>query len=193
MALHISSVATSGIPLVTKEEFYRQVQSGDLVFCCGRATISKVIEEMTISVFSHVLMTWLPEDADHWLTIESTAKNGVHIGQLASYIDDYHGDLVLARRPQVTKTDIRKARDAGLQALDDAYDWRQELSIIGHRLLKCVPVEIPQNEYYCSGLQYMMSLATEFPLQRPGMNYPTPEEVWTDPTVVPVCGLKRIK
>lgn len=190
MAAHISSLETSGIPRVPKEEFYKQVRSGDLVFCCGSAVISKMIEGVTASIFSHVLMAWLPEDTDHWLTIESTAKNGVHVGQLASYIEDYEGDLVLARRPLVTEADLRKARDAGLRALDDAYDWRQEMSIVGHRLLKCIPVEIPKDEYYCSGLQYMMSLATRYPLQRPGMNYPTPEDVWTDPTVVPICALR---
>lgn len=187
MAPHISSVAASKIMRVTKEEFYRNVQSGDLVFCCGRAGISKAIEDVTSSAFSHVLMAWLPPDADKWLTIESTSQHGVHIGQLSTYIDDYDGDLVLARRPALTAADLRRARDAGLQLLDDAYDWRQEASIAGHRLLKCIPVEIPKNEYYCSGLQYMMSLATPFPLQRPGPNYPTPEDVWTDPTVVPVC------
>ncbi len=109
------------------------------------------------------------------------------MGQLADYVDGYDGELVLARRPVLTEEEIRKARDAGLRVLDDAYDWKQEVSIAGHRLLKCLPVEIPQKEYYCSGLQYFMSLATRYPLQRPGLNYPTPEDVWADPTVVPVC------
>lgn len=191
MAAHISSLATSGIACYTKDGFYRQVQSGDLVFCCGRANISKAIEGVTHSPFSHVLMTWLPPDADAWLTIESTFEHGVHVGQLSAYMDGYDGDLVLARRPMLTAADVRKARDAGLRALDDAYDWRQEVSIAGHRLLHSIPVEIPSQEYYCSGLQYMMSLATGFPLQRPGPNYPTPEDVWTDPTVIPVCAYSR--
>jgi hypothetical protein len=86
---------------------------------------------------------------------------------------------------------MRKARDAGLQVLEDAYDWRQEVSVVGHRLLQCIPVEIPKREYYCSGLQYWMSLATRHPLRRPGVNYPTPEDLWLDPTVVPVCALRR--
>jgi hypothetical protein len=191
MAAHISGVGGSGIPAATKAEFIGSVQSGDLVFCCGTADISKAIEDLTHSPFSHVLMAWLPPDSDEWLTIESTFHHGVHVGQLSAYVDGYDGDLVLARRPVLTEEDIRKARDAGLQVLDDAYDWRQEVSIVGHRLLKCLPVEIPKREYYCSGLQYFMSLATKYPLRRPGENYPTPEDVWEDASVVPVCALRR--
>ena len=192
MAAHIASANGSEIQAVTKREFYDNLRSGDLVFCCGSADVSKAIEELTHSPFSHVLMAWLPPDSDTWLTIESTLQHGVHVGQLATDVDDYEGDLVLARRPVLSGEEIRKARDAGLQVLDDAYDWKQEVSVVGHRLLRCIPVEIPQREYYCSGLLYLMSLATKYPLQRPGPNYPTPEDVWTDPTVVPVCALERI-
>jgi len=191
MAPHISSITEAGIAGVNKKEFYRSVRTGDLVFCCGRAGISRAIEDVTSSIFSHVLMAWLPCDSDQWLTIESTVERGVHIGLLSSYVDDYEGDLFLARRPNLTAADLRKARDAGLQLLGDAYDWKQEVSMVGHKLLSRIPVEIPKNEYFCSGLQYIMSLATPFPLQRPGPNYPTPEDVWRDPTVVPVCALKE--
>jgi hypothetical protein len=191
MAAHISSAGASGIGAVSKSEFYGKVRSGDLVFCCGRADVSKAIEELTHSPFSHVLMAWLPPDSDTWLTIESTLQHGVHVGRLADYVDRYDGDLVLARRPVLSEGEIRKAREAGLEVLDDAYDWRQEVSVVGHRLLKCVPVEIPKREYYCSGLLYWMSLATKYPLQRPEENYPTPEDVWEDPTVVAVCVLRE--
>lgn len=191
MARHVASLADAGIPLVTRSEFYDRVHSGDLVFCAGRAGISKAIEHATHSPFSHVLMAWLPPDSDRWLTIESTFHRGVHIGQLSSYVESYDGDLILARRPVLTQKDLRKGRDAGLQVLDDSYDWRQEVSVIGHRLIKRIPVEIPKKEFFCSGLQYLMSLATAYPLQRPGPNYPTPEDIWTDPTVVPVCAMMR--
>lgn len=191
MAAHISGVEETEIRRATKAEFYSSVRSGDLVFCAGREAISCAIEDATHSPFSHVLMTWLPPDADTWLTIESTIEHGVHVGQLSSYVDGYDGDLVLARRPVVSEGELRKARDAGLRVLDDAYDWKQEVTLLGHRLWKRIPVEIPKREYYCSGLQYWMSLATRFPLRRPGVNYPTPEDVWEDQTVVPVCALRR--
>jgi hypothetical protein len=193
MAQHIATIENSGIRAVTPEVFYSQLQSGDLVFCSGREHISRMIEGFTHSPFSHVLMAWLPEDGDTWLTIESTLHHGVHIGQLSAYVEDYDGDLVLARRPVLSSADLRRSRDRGFTVLDDAYDWKQEVTTAGHRLLKEIPIEIPRQEYYCSGLQYWMSLATPHPLQRPGPNYPTPEDVWTDPTVIPVCALRRAR
>jgi hypothetical protein len=54
-----------------------------------------------------------------------------------------------------------------------------------------LPLIEPKKELYCSGLQYAMSLATPYPLQRSSANYPTPEDNWTDPTVTPVCALVK--
>jgi hypothetical protein len=189
MAIHIDNVESSGIRQVDKPGFYAQLEWGDLIFCCGRERISEEIEAITRSPFSHVLMAWLPEGATQWLTLESTFHRGVHVGKLSDYMDAYDGDLVLARRPVLTADENRCALNVGLSVLEDAYDWRQEVSIAAHRLIHALPIERPQKEFYCSGLQYFMSLATPYPLRRPGANYPTPEDLWSDPTVIPVCTL----
>jgi hypothetical protein len=189
MAIHIDSVESSGIRKVDKVEFYEQLEWGDLIFCSGREAISKQIETITRSPFSHVLMAWLPSGATQWLTLESTFHRGVHIGKLSDYVDAYDGDLVMARRPMLTVAEKMRALNAGLSVLEDAYDWRQEVSIAAHSLIHVLPIERPQKEFYCSGLQYFMSLATPYPLRRPGANYPTPEDLWIDPTVIPICAL----
>ena len=160
-----------------------------MIFCCGRAAISKEIETITISPFSHVLMAWLPGGATQWLTLESTFHRGVHVGKLSDYVDAYDGDLVMARRQVLTAAEKMSALNVGLSVLEDAYDWQQEVSIAAHRLIHALPIDRPQKEFYCSGLQYFMSLATPHPLRRPGANYPTPEDLWIDPTVIPICAL----
>lgn len=197
MAKHIDSIATSGIERVNKGEFYQRIRPGDLLFCWGRADISKVIRKLTGGP-SHVLMAWLPGNwASQWLTMESTIDRGVHVGRLADYVDSYDGDLVLARRPVLTQLDIYNELNRGFTLLDDGYDWQQEVSIAARKLIlngklaKALPLLQPKNELYCSGLQYAMSLATKHPLQRPLASYPTPEDNWTDPTVEPVCALLR--
>ena len=189
MAIHIGSVETSGIRKVDKLEFYEQIEWGDLIFCCGREAISKEIESITDSPFSHVLMAWLPGGATQWLTLESTFHRGVHVGRLSYYVDAYDGDLVMSRRPVLTAAEKMSALNVGLSALGDAYDWQQEISIAAHKLIHSLPIDRPKKEFYCSGLQYFMSLATPYPLQRPGTSYPTPEDLWTDPTVIPICAL----
>lgn len=192
MAAHIDSVAASGIERVTKGEFYQRIRPGDPLFCWGHAEISKVIRELTGGP-SHVLMAWLPGNwASEWLTLEATIDRGVHVGRLADYVDSYDGEIVLARRPVLTQLDVYNELNRGLSLLDDGYDWKQEVSIACRKLVKSLPLLQPKNELYCSGLQYAMSLATKYPLQRPLASYPTPEDNWTDPTVEPVCALARV-
>jgi hypothetical protein len=191
MAIHINSVAGSDIRKVDKQSFYHELEWGDLIFCCGMEPISKGIEQVTHSPFSHVLMAWLPSGATQWLTLESTFNKGVHVGKLSDYVDTYDGDLVMARRPVLTASEKVAALNAGFSVLEDAYDWQQEVTIAAHKLIRALPIDTPKKEYYCSGLQYFMSLATPYPLQRPGPNYPTPEDLWTDPTVTPICTVRN--
>lgn len=191
MAAHINSVAQSGLPTATKDDFYHLLLGGDLVFCSGRDEISLGIEKITNSPFSHVLMAWLPAHANQWLTLEATMRRGVHVGKLSDYVDGYEGDLVLARRPTLTVSEKFAQLNAGFGVLEDSYDWEQEVSIVCRKLLAGLPVIRPKGEYYCSGLIYRMSLATSQPLQMPGPELPTPEQNYTDASVVPVCALLR--
>jgi hypothetical protein len=71
--------------------------------------------------------------------------------------------------------------------LDDGYDWQQEVSMTARKLVGMLPLIQPKKEFYCSGLQYFMRLATSLPLQKPGVNMPTPEDNWTDASVEAVC------
>lgn len=190
MANHISSVPAAGIKQVTKSQFYQLLQPGDLIFCWGREEISKIIEGITNGP-SHVLMAWTPGTwAGQWLTLESTFQRGVHVGLLADYVDKYDGYIVMARRPKLTNLDIFNELARGFTLLDYTYDWQSEVSQAAQKLIKSLPLLKPDKALYCSALQYSMSLATHFPLQRPAANYPTPEDNWTDLTVEAVCALR---
>ena len=192
MAAHIRSIAESRIKRVTRGELYQQIRPGDLLFCSGRESISRCIEDATASPWSHVLMAWLPAAwCSQWLTLEATFEKGVHIGLLTDYVDSYDGDIALANRPCLSSQMIQSALDRGVSLLDDSYDWQQEVSIAARKLIRSLPLIQPKKELYCSGLQYAMSLATPHPLQRPLASYPTPEDNWTDPTVQPVCALLK--
>lgn len=191
MATHIDSIAGSKIEKVARPEFYRRLLPGDLIFCQGRLHISYAIEYATRSPFSHVVKAWLPGDwCTQWLTLEATIDRGVHVGLLSDYVDSYKGDLVIGRR-SLTQAEIEGEVNTGLNLVDDKYDWKQEVSVAARKLVSSLPLIEPKSELYCSGLQYVMSLASSKPLQRPAESYPTPEENWTDPSVVPVCALLK--
>lgn len=129
-------------------------------------------------------MVWSPGGwARQWLTLEATLTRGVHVGLLADYVDHYDGDVALARRPKLTESTIEASLARGFELLDDSYDWMQEASIACRKLCAALPLIQPRGELYCSGLQYAMSLATPYPLQKPAASMPTPEDNWTDATV----------
>lgn len=191
MAMHVSSVSASGIPQVMTAQFYDQIRWGDMLFCSGRKPMSDAIEMFTDSPWSHVLFTWLPAHGAQWLTLEATFARGVHVGKLADYVENYDGDLALARREAVGDTQKFAELNAGFALLEDNYDWREEITVAAHKLLKFFPIAKPKGEYYCSGLMYAMSLASRVPLQKPGPEMPTPEDNWTDPSVIPICALRN--
>lgn len=191
MAPHIDSVANSGIPAVDKAAFYHLLQGGDLVFCSGKADISIAIERETQSPFSHVLMAWVPSWSNEWLTLEATINRGVHIGRLGDYIDNYNGELILARRALLTESMIQAEMNAGFALLDDQYNWQEEVTYAAHKLVKLFPIDHPDGRLYCSGLIQVISRATPFPIQDNGPIMTTPDGVWTDSTVTAVCVLQR--
>lgn len=189
MAQHIDSVKDSNLLKVSKEDFYKVLSPGDTMFCWGNVTISKIIETIAGGP-SHVLMAWLPI-AGPWLTIEATMDKGVHVGTLADYVDSYPGDLVLCHRPQLTYAENLNELAAGLNLLDYTYDWKEEVSITARLLIKQLPLIQPKRELYCSGLRYVQSLSTHIPLQKPASSDPTPEDNFTDPSMVVKCALVR--
>jgi len=191
MAAHIQSVELSGIRRVTKEQFYQELQWGDMVFCSGRAEVSEVIEGLTKSPFSHVLMVWLPFARGPWVTIEATIDRGVHVGLLSDYTGGADGSLVLARRKL---TDAQKAAQLAtmIGLVDDKYDLRQEISTAAHRLLKCFPVVQPKGELFCSGLMDVGAQAVApyaYTMDAVHPNMPAPEDIYTDASVDAVCAL----
>jgi hypothetical protein len=191
MAQHIDSVVASLIPKVSPGEFLYRAQSGDLVFCSGADGISVPIEKETKSPFSHVFRLWKPAGVSVFLVQQSTIQRGVGVDPISQYVD-YNGDLVLCRREVLTDADNEAITNRFLSILDDKYDWVTEVGIAAHKLLACMPVLDPKNEYYCSGAQTYASQAANPALRWLDKKYmPTPEENFTDPTVVPLCALLK--
>jgi hypothetical protein len=190
MAQHIDSVAGSSIPKVSKQAFLAGVKQGDLVFCSGQAALSKGIEDVTKSPFSHVLMVWRPWESSSWLTLESTDDKGVHVGMFSDYVNSYDGDLVLTRRPALTPGQIAAQLNVGFTLLDDTYDYAEEGSIVARKLLKFLPDIKPKKELYCSGLQQAVALHT-IPFKTYDIDWNTPEQDYIDQSVVALAVLLK--
>jgi hypothetical protein len=191
VAQPINSIAISSIPKVSKDKFFQACQPGMPIFCQGRYGISVGIEKFTDSPFSHVATLIYFAEIQRWGVIEATKDHGVHIGHLDYYLDTYNGDLVLASTPALSAADYTKLMQTQFDLVDDAYDIGQEASMVAHKLCSAFPVHIDKNEYFCSGLYQQGRKATSLPLKFSGPGMATPEEVWTDPSIVPVCALVK--
>ena len=191
MAKHIESVVNSNLTKVTASEFLSELKQGDLVFCSGQEVLSKGIELVTGSPFSHVLMVWRPWDSSEWLTLESTDNKGVHLGIFADYVNSYNGNLVLGRRPSLTDSQITQQLNTGFTLLDYSYDYAEEGSIVARKLLRFLPVIKPKKELYCSGLQQAIGMNT-IPFKTYGPDWDTPEQIFIDDSVESVVALIRV-
>lgn len=187
MAQHIGNLATCTLPRVDKAGFYRNLQFGDMIFCSGQKAVSKGIQSVTGSPWSHVFFAWLAVNNAQWLTIEATFEKGVHVGLVADYADLQDGPIAIVRNPKLTVADNELALATMLGLLDYGYDCAEEVSMAARKLWDKLPLMQPKRELFCSGLQYEGKLPTHWPLQKPGQNYPTPEDNFTDPNMEAIC------
>ncbi len=190
MALHIDDVRPSRIPKVSKADFYAACKPGMPIFCQGRYPISLGIEHFTGSPFSHVATLFYIDALNRWAVIEATKDHGVHVGHLDYYTDQYQGDLVLAATPVLNNADYTALLQAQFDLVDDAYDTGQEISMVAHKLFH-LPVRVGRKEFFCSGLYEQGRRSTSAPLIYSGPGMATPEQVWCDPSIVPVCALVK--
>lgn len=185
MAQHIDSVASSNIPKVTQEQFYKELLPGDLVFCWGNPAISKGIEKFTGGP-SHVLKTWLPWSTGPWLTFEAEYGLGVRFGKFSDYMK-YQGDIVLCRRP-LSLEQVEAELVFASTLLDEKYDTIEFFSLVARRFSTKFPLIQPSNELFCSGAQQAVA-AYSVPFDVPDRPWATPEQLFTETSVTPICAL----
>jgi hypothetical protein len=161
------------------------------ILCSGQYDISKDIEKFTGSPWSHIAtLIWIA-DLQEWGVLESTAAHGVHVGHLDHYLDTYNGDIVLVDCPDLTAADFLIMLQTQFDLLDEGYDKEQEASMVAHKLVKLFPVVEGKDKLFCSGLYEVGRAKTSKPLLWKGPGMASPEQVWTDPSIVPVCALVK--
>jgi hypothetical protein len=193
MAKRIESVASSSTPKVSREQFMAAMIPGDLVCCWGRdPVISEGIELFTggkgYKGPSHILKVWRPFAGCPWLTAEAQIGRGVHFGRWDDYLS-YDGDIVLCRR-SLTPAQVRAEIELCTTLLDYKYDAIEFVSLVARRISDRFPLIQPSGELYCSGLQQVLATAS-IPFSVPDKPWATPEQLWEEASMVPVCALVK--
>jgi hypothetical protein len=195
MAKHIDHISELQALAVGKPEFYSRLRSGMLLFCIGKAEISKAIQKATKSPLSHIGMIYMPcfEDGAPvglWTLIEAVYPHGVGMNPLESYVEGPE-DLILCKRvdPNGKDIDQRAAILAELKMCGHGYAALGLVKEGLHRMVPALPAECSTNEVYCSGLQHIGSTNTIFPFAAPDGGEPAPEDEYVDPSVVVVAAM----
>lgn len=128
MADHLSASQLAALPVETYATLRPTLRTGDLLFCSGEYTISKLIEKATNSPWSHIGIIYCDQTIQRVLLLESVEDFGVRLAPLSKYLSDYEngnpyaGTLVLARRNPMTDATANAIMQFGVDQLTEPYD-----------------------------------------------------------------------
>ena len=140
--------------VIRYEDIRNSLKTGDLIFCSGNYTFSKIIQRFTKSVWSHVGIVYYDTGMDRMLILESEKLYGVRLAPLSKYIKDYHGKnrpykgvIAVARlEPELSVEVIKKGIGFGMDELTKPYDdW--EILRIAFRILFVIWLRLPRHKY----------------------------------------------
>ncbi len=188
MASHIDSAAIRKMSLIPYPELRTRLKSGDLFFSSGDYLVSRAIQKMTDSPWSHVGVIFRLDAIDRILLLESVEDMGVRFAPLSKYLRDYDqgkpykGRVVIGRCREVVPETVNALSSFGIDELTQPYD-KDEIAKILARITLGLGKKERDREYICSELVYecFAHAGREFAYNRKG--FISPEDVWRDEKV----------
>ncbi|MFA6282843.1 MAG: YiiX/YebB-like N1pC/P60 family cysteine hydrolase [Desulfurivibrionaceae bacterium] len=185
MAAHLENKEIKALPVLAYPDVRAQLKSGDMLFTSGDYLISKAIQKMTGSPWSHVGIVFRLDSIDRILLLESVEDMGVRFAPLSKYLDNYEdnkpykGRAVLARCKNITPKNIANLSTFGIDELTQPYD-KDEIAKIMARITLGIGKKERDREYICSELVYecFARAGKEFAFNPKG--FISPEDIWTD-------------
>lgn len=191
MADHMEARDIKSLDVLNYEDLRAGIRSGDLMFASGDYLVSKTIQQVTDSPWSHVGILLRFDRLDRVLLLESVEDMGVRLVPLSKYLVDYdngkpyRGRVVLARCGGVSKGGIEELARFGIDELTRPYD-REEIAAIVARIALGLGRRRQNRAYICSELVYECfdKAGKEFAYNRLG--FISPEDIWRDDKVTMV-------
>lgn len=188
MATHLETNDIKTLPVQSYNSLRANLASGDLFFTSGDYLISKAIQKVTASPWSHVGIVFRLDAIDRMLLLESVEDMGVRFAPLSKYLNDYEngkpykGRAVLARVKDVSTQVVAAVSRFGIDELTQPYD-KDEIAKILARITLGIGKKHKDREYICSELVYecFAHAGKEFAYNRKG--FISPEDVWVDEKV----------
>lgn len=188
MADHVENKDIKALPVLPYDDLRAKLKSGDLLFTSGDYLVSKAIQKVTGSPWSHVGIVFRLDAIDRILLLESVEDMGVRFAPLSKYLNDYEdgkpykGRAVLARCKDVTSGTVAGISTFGIDELTQPYD-KDEIAKILARITLGIGKKERDREYICSELVYecFAHAGKGFAFNPKG--FISPEDVWLDTKV----------
>lgn len=153
------------------------IQEADIILMKGSSQISKGIEFITQSQFSHAALVF---DPDKELTIEATLSGVIH-----GSISNYKGRSSIFRLKNITKEQAGNILKFAELQLGKPYDY-EELIDLFLRYVFHIPVnEYEKGRYICSSFVY--SAYASAGIRLTNQNIPSPEDLFESSLLMKVA------
>ncbi|MFS9416867.1 MULTISPECIES: YiiX/YebB-like N1pC/P60 family cysteine hydrolase [Citrobacter] len=186
MPKHIDLAQVKAMKVVNYATLRETLKSGDLFFASGDYLVSKAIEKVTDSPWSHVGIVFVLPQIDRVLLLESVEDMGVRLAPLSKYLSDYDdigkpykGRVVLARYDTLAKSAVEQIAAFGLNELTRPYD-KEEIARILARIALGKGKAKKDREYICSELVYACFNNAGVNIAYNPKGFISPEDVWQD-------------
>lgn len=185
MANPIEKKEIKALPVFPYSDLRPNLKSGDLLFASGDYLVSKAIQMVTNSPWSHVGIVFCLDSIDRVLLLESVEDMGVRFAPLSKYLNNYEngkpykGCIVIARCKDVDSSTVAGLSTFGIDELTQPYD-KDEIAKILARVTLGLGKKEKDREYICSELVYecFSQAGKEFKYNTKG--FISPDDVWLD-------------
>ena len=183
------------LPKIPYLALRRHVQTGDILFYGGDDDISRLICEITSSIWSHVGIIYKMHSPNRVMLLESVESSGVRLIPLSTYIkgvidesDEEKPDarLLVARHKHLEDKKIDTLINFGLDQIGQPYDL-DEVRRIMHRIRAGEGKAIRDKAYMCSELVYECFKTVDIEIPYNTLGFISPQDIWIDNNVVPIA------
>lgn len=185
MAAHMEMKDVKALPVLPYPEIRTKLKSGDLLFASGDYLVSRAIQKVTGSPWSHVGIVFRLDLIDRVLLLESVEDMGVRFAPLSKYLRDYDGGrpykgrVVLARCRDVGTEAVAGMSAFGIDELTQPYD-KDEIAKILARIALGMGRKKADREYICSELVHECFANGGKTFAYNPKGFISPEDIWTD-------------
>lgn len=184
-----------GIKQFSYDQAVKEIRTGDILFCSGNYSFSKLIKKASDSIFSHVAFLFYWDE--YIFILESVEDDGIRTVPLSHYMNNYensgskyNGELYIARHEMISnsnfdKEKIKKMFGKVINLLNRNYDI-DEIAKIASRIGLGIGKHNDDYEYTCSEFVDECFRHLEIELSRDSRGFIFPEHIAADPNIKPL-------